>query len=174
MSSILGRMVVPFWKRSWNLVCHECWYCLALQCSWTPSCWNCFPLYRNHPWLLWMEFKMVVEIGCALSALSEESHLWVGDYLHKLWNSLILFPEVSYETAWYCFQKCRGAWCVGCFKAHDLDQFEIKMPRDFCGPSLVELRFRVACPRDHLCTFFQCPNCQSWNIRGKDINWQKM
>lgn len=43
--------------------------------------------------------------------------------------------------------------------------------RDFYGALLVEVedeaRFRVACPVDHLCTIFQCPNFQSQNIRGK-------
>jgi hypothetical protein len=48
------------------------------------------------------------------------------------------------------------------------------MPRDFNGASLAELedeiRFRQARPSDHLCTPFQCPNCQSINIRGKPID----
>ena len=48
------------------------------------------------------------------------------------------------------------------------------MPRDFNGVSLAELedevRFKQACAGDHLCVAFQCPNCQSQNIRGKSIN----
>ena len=32
-----------------------------------------------------------------------------------------------------------------------------------------ELRFRQARPGDHVSTPFQCPNCQSQNIRGKDL-----
>jgi hypothetical protein len=48
------------------------------------------------------------------------------------------------------------------------------MPRDFNGALLTELegkiRFREACPRDHLCIPFQCPNWQSQNIRGRSID----
>ena len=33
-----------------------------------------------------------------------------------------------------------------------------------------EMRFRTARPGDHLCTMFQCPNCQSQNIRGTNIS----
>jgi hypothetical protein len=48
------------------------------------------------------------------------------------------------------------------------------MPRDFNGASLAELedeaRFHQARPGDHLCVPFQCPNCQSQNIRGKSIS----
>ena len=47
------------------------------------------------------------------------------------------------------------------------------MPRDFNGASLAEvddeIRFRQARPGDHLCVPFQCPNCQSQNIRGRSI-----
>jgi hypothetical protein len=48
------------------------------------------------------------------------------------------------------------------------------MPRDFYGASLVELedemRYKQARGGDHLCTVFQCPNCHSQNIRGRDLN----
>lgn len=48
------------------------------------------------------------------------------------------------------------------------------MPRDFNGATLAEIedeiRFKQARPGDHLCTPFQCPNCQSYNIRGKAIH----
>jgi hypothetical protein len=48
------------------------------------------------------------------------------------------------------FPKCTGAWCANCFVAHDLDCFEIKMPRDFNGASLAEVederRFKMARP----------------------------
>jgi hypothetical protein len=48
------------------------------------------------------------------------------------------------------------------------------MPRDFYGASLVELedemRYKQARGGDHLCTMFQCPNCHSQNIRGRDLN----
>lgn len=57
--------------------------------------------------------------------------------------------------------------------AHDLDNFEAAVPRDFNGASLAEIedevRFQKARPGDHLCTAFQCPNCQSQNIRGRDL-----
>jgi hypothetical protein len=52
-----------------------------------------------------------------------------------------------------------------------MDCFEIKLPRDFNGASLAEVddeeRFRVARPGDHLCTAFQCPNCQSQTSKGE-------
>jgi len=54
-----------------------------------------------------------------------------------------------------------------------LDRAEVKLPRDFNGASLAEvgdkLRFMQARPGDHICLPFQCPNCQSQNIRGVDI-----
>ena len=47
------------------------------------------------------------------------------------------------------------------------------MPRDFNGVSLAELedeiRFKEARAGDHLCVPFQCPNCQSQNLRGTDL-----
>ena len=57
---------------------------------------------------------------------------------------------------------------------HHFDNFEIAIPRDFNGASLAEvedeIRFKRARPGDHLCTAFQCPNCQSQNIRGTDLD----
>jgi hypothetical protein len=48
------------------------------------------------------------------------------------------------------------------------------MPEDFTGATIEELgeldRFMQARPGDHLCTSFQCPNCQSQNIRGRDLD----
>ena len=48
------------------------------------------------------------------------------------------------------------------------------MPRDFNGASLAEIedetRFCQARPGVHICVPFQCPNCQSQNIRGCDID----
>ena len=48
------------------------------------------------------------------------------------------------------------------------------MPRDFNRASLAEIedkiRFSQAHPGDHLCIPFQCPNCQSQNIRGRSID----
>ena len=47
------------------------------------------------------------------------------------------------------------------------------MPRDFHGASLAEvedeIRFKLARGGDHLCSAFQCPNCQSQNIRGRSL-----
>jgi hypothetical protein len=69
---------------------------------------------------------------------------------------------------------CDAAWRASCFTAHPLDCFEVKMPRDFNGALLVELEDKIhlkqACPEDHRCTPFQCPNCQSQNIQGKSID----
>ena len=49
--------------------------------------------------------------------------------------------------------------------------FETAIPRDINGVSLAELedevRFKQAHPGDHLCTAFQCVECQSINIRSK-------
>jgi len=76
------------------------------------------------------------------------------------------------------FQPCRGAWCASCFHAHSLDTFEVTLPRDFNGAKLSEIedeiRFREARPGDHLCVPFQCPNCQSQNIRGCDLRKGEM
>ena len=33
----------------------------------------------------------------------------------------------------------------------------------------VEVRYKQARPGDHLCCPFQCPNCQSQNIRGRNL-----
>ena len=66
-----------------------------------------------------------------------------------------------------------GAWCADCFRPHELDRFEVAVPRDFYGATLAELedeiRFRKARARDHLCCTFQCPECQSWNVRGRGL-----
>eukprot|EP00956_Cyclotella_meneghiniana_P032989 scaffold92597_cov45-Cyclotella_meneghiniana.AAC.4 len=91
--------------------------------------------------------------------------------------------RVTYDSGITCanygvtrgrFSKCTGAWCAGCFRSHKLDCFEVKLPRDFNGASLAEVedlkRFKVARPGDHIVTSFQCPNCQSQNIRGHDLN----
>ena len=32
------------------------------------------------------------------------------------------------------------------------------------------MRFKTARPGDHICSSFQCPNCQSQNIRGRDLD----
>ena len=89
---------------------------------------------------------------------------------------------VTYESGITCanfgatrghFKPCEGAWCAECFVAHPLDNFEVKVPRDFHGVKLSELedevRYQQARPGDHLCLPFQCPNCQSQNIRGLDL-----
>lgn len=121
-----------------------------------------FSMYMNYPWLVQLESQKVVEIGRDLSSLSKTCHLQVGDYLPNFGATRGLF------------RPCRGAWCAECFKAHDLDCFEVKLLRDFNGATLAEVedekRYKVARPGDHLCSIFQCPNCQSQNIRGKDLD----
>ena len=68
---------------------------------------------------------------------------------------------------------CQGAWCAECFSTHELDTSTVAIPRDFNGASLAEvedeIRFSQARPGDHVCCAFQCPNCQSQNIRGTNI-----
>ena len=65
-------------------------------------------------------------------------------------------------------------WCAECFVPSDLDPCDIALPEDFTGATIEEVgeqeRFMVARPGDHVCTSFQCPNCQSQNIRGKDLD----
>ena len=55
-----------------------------------------------------------------------------------------------------------------------MDPCDIARPEDFTGATIQELedqgRFMEARPGDHLSTSFQCPNCQSQNIRGKDLD----
>ena len=54
-----------------------------------------------------------------------------------------------------------------------MDFSTVEVPCDFEGVSLEEvddgIRFRKARPGDHLCSPFQCPNCHSQNIRGRNI-----
>lgn len=54
-----------------------------------------------------------------------------------------------------------------------MDPSEVRTPQDFQGESLEEdedrIRFRQARPGDHLCTMYQCANCQSINIRGREL-----
>ena len=123
-----------------------------------------FPLLSPsspYPWQVKQERKRVVDLGRTLSQMSKLGDLRVGDYLHQL-------------SRRGHFPVCNGSWCATCFTSHPLDRFEIKMPRDFNGASLSEvddeIRFRQARPGDHLCVPFQCPNCQSQNIRGRLID----
>ena len=64
-------------------------------------------------------------------------------------------------------------WCAECFVPSKLDPCDIVLPEDFTGATVEELgeqeRFMQARPGDHLCSSFQCPNCQSQNIRGRDL-----
>jgi hypothetical protein len=91
--------------------------------------------------------------------------------------------QVTFESGIICanygstkdiFLVCNGAWCASCVTIHPLDQFEVKMPRDFNGASLTEpedkICFKKACPDNHLCVPFQCPKCWSQNICGKSID----
>ena len=77
------------------------------------------------------------------------------------------------ETRGLSLRQCNGAWCAECFTPSYLDPCDIALPEDFVGATIEELedqeRFMRARPGDHLCTSFQCPNCQSQNIRGVDL-----
>ena len=59
------------------------------------------------------------------------------------------------------------------FSLHYLDRFETAVPRDFNGATLAEVedevRFNKVRPSNHICCPFQCPNCQSQNIRDRDL-----
>ena len=53
-----------------------------------------FPLSRVYPWLVRQQRDEVAEAGSLLSKMSKESHVQVGDSLHKLWASQRPFPGV--------------------------------------------------------------------------------
>eukprot|EP00804_Cyclotella_cryptica_P017518 CCRYP_006692-RA/>CCRYP_006692-RA protein AED:0.38 eAED:0.38 QI:0/0/0/1/0/0/2/0/266 len=103
-----------------------------------------FPLFSSFLWQLRLESKKVVDIGCSLSALSKQVMFKLGAIC------------ANYGTTGGRFQRCKGAWCAGCFMPHELDCFAINVARDF----------NAATPGDHLCTHFQCPDCHSQNILG--------
>ena len=116
--------------------------------------------WRSYPWLVRLQQRKVVAAGRALPSMPKASDVEVGNYLRKLWS---------------CqgrFQPCRSAYCDTCFEPHEFDMFEVKLPQDFNGASLAEvwsrseIRFRVARPGDHMCTSFQCPNCQCQIYNG--------
>ena len=69
----------------------------------------------------------------------------------------------NYEYSRGPSQSCQWAWCTDCFVPHELDSFEVALPRDFNGASLAEvedeIRFKTARPGDYICCMFQCPNC---------------
>jgi hypothetical protein len=113
-------------------------------------------------WQVKQEQMRVVDLGRALLQMSKSSDLRIGHYLHHF----------GYHRGH--FLVCNSAWCTSCFTSHPLDCFEVKMPRDFNGALLAEVedevRFKQARPGDHLCISFQCPSCQSQNIRGKGID----
>ncbi len=56
----------------------------------------------------------------------------------------------------------------------DLNPCGIAMPVDFNGVIVDEVneaeRFMGVRPEDNLATSFHCPNCQSQNIQGKDLD----
>ena len=95
----------------------------------------------------------------------------VGCQKHVTFSSGVICA--NYGRTRGLFQPCPGAWCAECFTSHPLDNFEAAIPRDFNGASLAEvedeIRFQQARPGDHLCTAFQCPNCQSQNINGRNL-----
>ncbi len=90
---------------------------------------------------------------------------------HVTYKSGIIYANFGHARA--NFRPCQGAWCASCFNLHELDRFEVAVPRDLNGASLAEVedevRYTRARPGDHVCTSFQCPNCHSQNIRGRDL-----
>jgi hypothetical protein len=129
-------------------------------------------LHSNHFWLEFLS-PFSLHLGLSLGRSNRNGHKW--------WNWGVVCcrcqSRVTFESRIICtnncacrghFPACDGAWCTSCFTAHPLDCFEIKMPRDLNGASLAELEdetcFREAHPGDHLCTSFQCPNCQRQDI----------
>ncbi len=127
-------------------------------------------------------------IGLSFPILNRDRGPWLVNRSIKRWWKMdvpcqVCQKHVTYQTGISCtnfmhlngtFFPCRGAWCVSCFKAHYLDCFEATIPQDFHGTSLAEVedevRFRMVRSGDHLCTSFQCPNCQSQNIWGCDLD----
>ncbi|KAL3768358.1 hypothetical protein ACHAWO_006761 [Cyclotella atomus] len=110
-----------------------------------------------------MERDKVVEIGRTLSQMSKKSNIQV----------VIICANYG-ATQGASLKKCDGMWCSTCFVPSDLNPCHIAVPEDFTGATIAELgkqeRFMQARPGDYLCTSFQCPNCQSQNIRGKDLD----
>ena len=114
------------------------------------------------PWQVKQERTRVVDLGRALSQMSK-----LSDY-----KSGIICANFGYCHGH--FPVYNLAWCILCFTTHPLDCFEVKKPRNFNGALLAEVEdevhFKQARPRDHLYIPFQCPSCQSQNIRGKGID----
>ena len=77
----------------------DLWFTLSTGTVWPHSAYEpllvgiSFPLRRSRPWLLRLERDKVVAVGRALSEMSKESHLRVGDYLRKLWRDPWAFIE---------------------------------------------------------------------------------
>lgn len=75
------------------------------------------------------------------------------------------------------FSACDTAYCAVCFGPSDLDPRDVAVPADFIGAEIEEDdpdRFLRARPGDHICTSYQCSNCHSQNIRGRDLDPSRM
>ncbi len=93
---------------------------------------------------------------------------------NKSYISQGLCTYANFGHPLWTFHAYRGTWCTSCFKTHHLDCFGTAVPWDFHGASLAEVEdgvnFRMTRPVDQLRNYFQCPNCQSQNIRGHDLD----
>ena len=133
-------------------------------------------IYLN---LLLLVFPFLCETGRRDLGWSdrEEQRWWKLDVPCQKCRSHVTFRSgiicANYGHTRGSSRPCQGAWCADCFVPHDLDSFEVVVPRDFNGASLAEVedevRFRKARPGDHLCSAFQCPNCQAQNVKGTDL-----
>ena len=87
------------WRRRFSKEM-DFWFVLKAGEAWPNSAFEplivgiAFPMARSCPWLVRQQQDQVVAAGRALSALSQESHLLVGNYLRKLWASPRPFPSV--------------------------------------------------------------------------------
>ncbi|KAL3801862.1 hypothetical protein ACHAWO_003868 [Cyclotella atomus] len=107
------------------------------------------------------------------SQFQKEVDVWFPLHTGSFWLHSAFEPlMVGIAFPMYRTQPCM--WCGKCFIPSMLDPSDIAVPEDFIGATIRELenqeRFMQARPGDHLCTSFQCPNCQSQNIRGKDLS----
>ncbi len=78
----------------------DLWFALSPGECWPHSAFEplmvglSFPLSRSLPWLVRLERERVVGIGRALSKMSKESNIRVGDYLRKLWRDPRALPSL--------------------------------------------------------------------------------
>lgn len=76
------------------------WFTLWPGLAWPKSAFEpltigiSFPMRRQYPWLVRLNQEKMVETGWALSSMSKECHVQVGDYLRKFWLSLWEVPSL--------------------------------------------------------------------------------